>query len=70
MLEYVAGAITRPGWAYRFVRSGIPDLSAPNLVVADETGAHLLRRVRRVDDHSAADVGGPRPGCARSGTGR
>lgn len=36
MVEYIPAAITRPGWAYRFVRQGIPDLSAPNLVVGDE----------------------------------
>jgi heme/flavin dehydrogenase (mycofactocin system) len=36
LLGYVPTAIARPGWAYRFVRQGIPDLSVPNLVVGDE----------------------------------
>jgi len=36
LLGYVPTAIARPGWALRFVRRGIPDLSVPNLVVGDE----------------------------------
>jgi isopentenyl diphosphate isomerase/L-lactate dehydrogenase-like FMN-dependent dehydrogenase len=36
LLGYVPTAIARPGWALRFVRHGIPDLSVPNLVVGDE----------------------------------
>jgi len=36
MIDYIPSAIARPGWAARFVRHGIPDLTAPNLVVEDE----------------------------------
>lgn len=31
MLHYMPEAIRRPGWAYRFVRGGLPDLKTPNL---------------------------------------
>lgn len=36
LLGYVPSAVTRPGWAYRFVRQGLPDLTVPNLVTGSE----------------------------------
>ena len=31
VLRYLPEAVRRPGWAFRFVRSGLPDLKTPNL---------------------------------------
>ena len=53
--------IVRPRWLLDLVRNGaLPDLTCPNLAEPGRGRAHVLRRLRRVDDHPAADLGGPR----------
>ena len=59
MIRMAPQVARKPRWLCEFARAGaIPDLTAPNLAPPGGDGAHVLRRLLRVDDHAAALVGG------------
>ena len=59
MRQFAPEAITHPRWLWSFAKTGkFPDLKAPNMARQGRRPADLLRRLRPVDGHPAAQLGG------------